>query len=250
MTLIEAIGHAKRGDVQAMQALGEYYLGEKNFASAWDWFSQAADLGYTRSIVNATYVGFQVSVADIRALADFEKAQSDLKKTLEYSDKAIQMDDVPSNMKESIATQIPYNLFLLGYCLYMQDEVDDAISYLSRSEAQTPDCRVVMGLCYFEKAVSTQSVSYWSSALSLLKEVDRASLDSNEDLKFMAYNNLSLIYRMAEDLGIPGLRKDINLSYTYCLKASQCGDGWGEKAQAELKKYKKKLMGGYSYSES
>lgn len=250
MTLNELMDLANNGDLKAMQELGEYYLNINQYSEAWEWFSKSADRGFTQSIVNAAFVGMVVALTYLQGLGDINKAIKVFKKTLEYSNRTIQAKDVPQNVKKNIADQIPAILFQLGYCLYIMDSIDESMQYLTQAGAKTnPDCQVVLGLCYFDKGASTGSFSFMKTALPLLKGVDHASLSENEDVKYMAYMNLSQIYRLADELKIPGLKKDIGLSYEYCLKASHCGNGWGEKAQKELRKYKKGLFGGYSYKE-
>lgn len=250
MTLNEVNNLANNGDLKAMQALGEYYLNNDMYTEAWSWFSKAADAGYTQSIISAAYAGIMVGEANLKGTGKIDEAVKVYKKTLKYSYCLMQEKDVPQNTKNNIAKEIPTILFKLGYCLYLNEMIDEAIQYLTKPEAKTnPDCRVVLGICYFEKAGITGSFSLIKDALPLLKEVDHASLSEHEDVKYMAYMKLSLIYRLADELKLPGIKKDMDLSYAYCLKATQCGDGWGKKAQEELRKYKKRLFGGYTYIE-
>lgn len=151
MTREEAFNLANSGNVTAMQSLGEYYLNNNHYPDAWKWFSKAADLGYTKSAVNASYVGEIYGVATLKGLGDICGAAEIFKKTLDYCYKAVASDDVPANIRQTLASHLPNLLFELGYCFYMQDEIDKAEYYLKQGAANDADCHVLLGLCIFMK---------------------------------------------------------------------------------------------------
>ena len=180
MTLEEANSLAESGKVEAMQALGEYYLKDNKYTTAWEWFSKAADKGFTPSVVHAALVGSVISLAQMKALGVNEEAIEPWEKTYYYSKKALESEDVPQNTKQTIQEKLPMVLFYLGYCLFYNNEIDKAISFLSQQSALAdPACRVVLGLCYVDKATNNESGQEMARALPLLKEVDTAGVEED-----------------------------------------------------------------------
>lgn len=249
MTIEEAKSNASHGDVQAMHALGQYYMEKENYVEAWDWFGKAADLNHVPSIVHAALIGPLVSYSTMKAIGMQEGAEAYIR-TYSYQAKVLCCEDVPHTTKESVLKKIPDTLYYIGNCLYFSDKVSDARRYLE-SDVVKGDCRcrILLGLCYFDIGAQNGDDNMLTRSCALLESIDCLNDEMQEEAIYLAYMSLAVLYRCAGDLGLPGVTQDIKKSYDCVFKASQLSNELADNAKEELRKYKKSIFGKWTYSE-
>lgn len=262
MTVTEMTNLANNGDVKAMSALGEYYTKNKHTYEAWKWYTMAAENGHTPSIVYAALSGKIIAIALVKGASDIEGAIEAYEKTVKYSDLSLKSAEVPQVTKKSIADQLPSILFRLGYFLFMKGRFETAEHYMQHPAVQKdPACRLILGLCYFDRSLMEKNTKLIQQAVPLLKAVEQTTLaeykyDDIEYMAFlnyMAYTNLAHIYRIPDAFELRSIKSNVVAAREYVVKSIPFGDKFdadlGDTARKELQKYKKGFFGGYSYIE-
>lgn len=249
MTLQETVQAANSGNVDAMVTLGGYYfsLYQKGrnvdvLDAAWSWLTAAAEHDHLPS------AGLVVDLCHTMAVP-YEK-MGNYSEAYRYwkqgYDCAMMIINNSENVSESTRREIlgilPEILYGVGYSLFELERVSEAIPYLQMLVDNYGDknAKVLLGICYTSPNYKNAEKAY--PLLRTLEEPDHGIEDRM--ILYMGWMLLAEIYR----IGINGV-KNINAAYNCVLKATKIPGGGGESALAELKKYKKRLLGGYTYQE-
>lgn len=129
--------------------------------------------------------------------------------------------------------------YMYGRCLWQQNRDSEAQPWLKKAIPWNANAEIIYGVCLGDVARRTKKIDdFADSATHLLHAVDR-KLPKDKRLEAAACRLIALQAR----LGL-GVKMDMNASYSWMQRAAEGGD---EDAQAELKRYHKKLFGGYTY---
>lgn len=244
MTVSEALLAASKGDVEAMDALGQYYWANEKVAESWTWFVKGAERNYPPSIVRAAIVGVVYAYSLTKAVGVDAEVAKTWEEVYRYSYIAICDPTTSEKDRTIINSDLPTTLYYLCYCYYCLRRYSDCIRYLNHPVGLSDtNCQVLLGLALLADETQDYIEKYYRVA-QLLQGID--SIECTEDLViYLAYSHLATIYRY----GCPGVNKDLSLSYYYVSRAAQRAGIFAEDAQMELQKYRKRLFGGYTYQE-
>lgn len=259
MTYEEAVSLANSGDIGAMYTLGNFHFQKDEPQDAFEWFSKAADLGFTLCAALAALSGFVHSHICLTTFkntpfCDKQELAAILEKVHKYSLVALESDQVEEQTKEAIRNQLPDVLYYRGFCLYAHDKMDEAYAWLRENLSRLDEKgKVLYGVCGFEIALDdatdgNTTVSLVNEAYPLLKLVDRTEINDDTVL-YAAYLYLSIAYRIGEGLYIKNHHNDIGKAREYILTATQRikDEDYLNLANKQLAHYKKKLLGGYTF---
>lgn len=254
---------AENGDVDAMMELGNYYVkqntGEGVFESI-KWFEKAANKGNFFAIKMAALAnrlralacmgvartGITEGWAD--ALAHWKKVHMWASKERDCIDAG--QPNVKPEERDRAVQMIEESSYRMGVCYSLTNQPVEAMRVLR--DLRDTKARVLYGACLFEQAKERNGYADAYEQLILIETDDRyssAEKTLEEDgIYAIAARYLSIVYRLGLENKV---RPDMNAAVAVLQKASASiqDEGCRQDVEAELKKYKKKMFGGYQYSE-
>lgn len=254
---------AENDDIDAMTILGSYYVkqntGEGVFESI-KWFEKAANQG------NFFAIQMAAQTNQIRALACMGVARAGItegwadalahwKKVHMWASKERDCIDagqpnVKPEERDRAMQMIGESSYRMGICYWIMKQHVEAMRVLR--DLRDTKARVLYGVCLFKQAKERNGYADAYEQLILIETDDRyssAEKTLEEDAIYaIAAQYLSILYRLGLENKV---RPDMNAAVAVLQKASASiqDEGYKQEVEAELKKYKKKMFGGYQYSE-
>lgn len=257
MTLGEAIQAAKNGDVNAMMAVGQYYIDNNQVSEAIEYIEMAGEEGVAKAMLMAMPLRVIMAQAT-KDLGDLEGSIKHYEKIYYWSRYIINIGDTSDAgifTEEDYQMAYEYGLNALfdgGVAYFFLGRLNDA---LDASEGlQNIKLQVLHGLALFNIATNDSELHTAFQELQIVEKNDfyvKGGFCDNYDdmIVAMAAQSQALMYRE----GITGTQ-DLGTAYNILKLASDVIKSPKAKAQVdtELAHYKPQIirgrLGGYRYS--
>jgi len=246
----ELLQAAEAGDITAINTIGSSFFEEEKFTDAARWYERSANLGdsFGKQMAFSLW-GLLGSACESNgyyddALARWRGSYQMALKVIADTNLTNAERDVALAKRAEILCGIGANLYVLG-------RKEEALEPLSlAAEEGSLMAKVVLGMYYATTATNLTVVESYRQAIPLLETLfntnftyeKKSQLDRS--IVYVAYSQLATAYRT----GLGGMVPSIERAHT-CMLHLQNQDlhDFSGEITVELKKYRKKLLGGYAY---
>lgn len=261
MTDEEVIELANGGDASAMNALGHYYLDQKDYREAYEWYAKAADTGDNLGCHQAALLG--ATLGHVHMKTGMDDGMEYMVKALQYGREflagcatgAVDQESIDRFKNDTMLDIVAH----IGQVLYAQDRFEEALALIDSTEGANEDSSlaILRGWCLSDKAEKisedahktrnaqelNMSINMQNEAINLLgvaESSDMPRLFPGRQAKTLSL--LAVIYRT----------KFGNCEYAYnCIQRAmgipEVPDALKQMLYEESQKYHKGFFGGWSY---
>lgn len=262
MTIQQALTEARRGNVQAMLQVADFYSRKMNqedghyadnLSLALEWYEKAAQTGdvYALEMTSSGYTIFAEISIQIGA---YEDSLREWTQVYKYTLPLVKYPGYSREKRQQMHEQVMKSMYKIAYCNYLLHRFDAAIDILEKMSPEPYTKEMLLkGISQFEVAEQIIDFEIAYEALGELEVQEmydciHNAVDDLEEMVFAkGYMFLSIYYRT----GLAGVPRDINMAHSILSMVSD--EVTGEMAwnviQGELEHYRRKLFGGYQYVE-
>ncbi|MEZ3461381.1 MAG: hypothetical protein K1W23_04250 [Lachnospiraceae bacterium] len=262
MTIQRALAEAKRGNVQAMLQVADFYSRKMNreddhyadnLSLALKWYEKAAQTGdvYALEMTSSGYAIFAEASIQIGA---YEDSLREWTQVYRYALPLTSYPGYPRARRRQMHEQVMKSMYKAAYCNCLLNRYDEALDILEKMSPEPYSKEMMLkGICLFEVAEQVRDFEIAYDALGYFDSLEtfdciRNAVDELEELVFAkGYMFLSIYYRT----GLAGIFRNMNRAYSILSIVSDkvTGDMAWNVIQGELSHYRRKLFGGYQYIE-
>lgn len=262
MTIQQALAEARRGNVQAMLQVADFYFRKMNqeddhytdyLKLGLEWYEKAAQTGDAYAL-EMTSLGYAVFAEISIQIGAYEDSLREWTQAYRYALPLVSYPGYPQARRRQMHDQVTKSLYKAAYCNYLLHRYNKAANILEKMSLQPCSKEMLLkGICLFE--VAEQEIDFEMAYKALGDFASPETFDcirnAVDDLEEMVlakgYMFLSMYYRT----GLVGVTRDMNKAYSILSMVSDevTGDMAWNVIQVELSHYKRKLFGGYQYIE-
>lgn len=166
-------------------------------------------------------------------MSKYEKAEALLKRSIGWIEA---VKGTKYEYKDSFKAKCWYRY---GKVLMALDRDNEAAQWYRKAAEYNPNAEMFYAFYLLDEVSRTHNTSLCKNIVTYLTHAVNSAEEKAQPLEAESYRTLA---GFARD-GL-GMTADMNKSYQWMCRAAELGN---EKAQQELKRYRKKLFGGYSY---